>query len=308
MSDELNNTEEPDNKLKLAKTNSLERELNSSLTKAVHQKYGSEADIDEIAKQRRQNMRVRFYCIITAFLIFVVMMFIWIKKGNFLGENPVAYKDLVTAISNFTVKSKDGDNLPKLASALAKFSAESRGTDDNCLATGYAVFSIQEIKAGYVELGVTDCKKTIERYPEAPCVEHLKKIVAGLTCEKCKGTGVVLQKCDMCNGSGRCPKCKGKKQVQTLSGQSITCNRCSGTGKCPQCFGRKKIKKECQTCQGTGSVFDERIFNKEAAKIMTKALTGAAYKHTKAEVIDSLNKMQKRMNKKKEKSNNKLVN
>jgi hypothetical protein len=298
MSDELNNTEEPDSKLKLAKTNSLERELNSSLTKAVHQKYGSEADLDEMARQKRQNRRVRFYCIVTVILILAVMMLVWIKKGNFSGKDPVAYKDLVTAISNFTMKPKADDNLPNMASALANFSAASRGLDNDTLATGYAVFSIQEIKAGYIELGLTDCKKTIELYPEGSCVEHLKKIVAGVICENCHGTGVILQKCDMCHGNGRCPKCNGRKELQTLSGQLIKCNKCSGTGKCPQCLGRKKVEKECKPCKGTGNVFDERIFNREATKIMTKAFSGSAYKHTKAEIIDSLNEMQKRMNKK----------
>jgi len=301
MNDELDNSEESKDKLTLAKTNSLERELNSTLTKAVHEKYGSEADLDEIARQKRRNRRIRFFSFLVIIVAILIALLIWIKQGNFSGKDPKVYKDLVTSISNFTVKPNADDNLKDMALALAKFSAISKGTDNDVLATGYAVFAVQEIKAGYVELGIADSKKTIASFPEAPCVEHLNKIVTGVICETCHGTGVILERCDLCNGSGRCTKCNGRRVMVTLSGKEIKCNQCHGTGRCPRCLGRRKIEKECKPCKGTGNVFDERIFNRESTKIMTKAISSSAYSHTKAEVIDSLNKMQKRMNKKNKK-------
>jgi len=61
MDDETNNSESKSNKLKLARTNSLERELNSTLTKAVHEKYGSEADLDEIARKKQRNIIIKLF-------------------------------------------------------------------------------------------------------------------------------------------------------------------------------------------------------------------------------------------------------
>jgi len=298
MNDELNNSEESKDKLKLAKTNSLERDLNSTLTKAVHEKYGSEADLDEIARQKRQNRRIRFFSFFVIIVVILIALLIWIKQGDFSGKDPKVYKDLVTGITNFTVKPNAYDNLSNMAMALAKFSATSQGTDNDVLATGYAVFAVQEIKAGYVELGIVNSRKTIARFPESPCAENLKKIVTGVICATCKGTGVTLERCDLCDGTGRCIKCNGRKVTSTLSGQEIRCNQCHGTGKCPRCLGKRKIKKECKICKSTGNIFDERIFKREFRKIMTKALSSTAYNHTKAKVVDSLNKMQKRINKK----------
>jgi len=296
MNDELNNSEESKGKLKLAKTNSLERELNSTLTKAIHEKYGSEADIDEIARQKKRDMRTRFFSICVFIVLVFIALLIWIKQGNFSGRDPQVYKDLATSIGNFTLKPNAADNLKNMSMALAKFSATSNGTDNDVLANGYAVFAIQEIKAGYVELGIADSRKTIASFPESPCAENLKKIVTGIICETCHGKGTILETCDLCDGTGRCIKCNGRKVITTLSGQDIKCNKCHGTGKCPRCLGRRKIETKCKPCKGTGNIFDERIFKRESGKIMTKAISSSAYSHTKAKVIDSLNKMQNRIN------------
>jgi hypothetical protein len=159
MDDETNNSESKSGKLKLAKTNSLERELNSTLTKAVHEKYGSEADIAEIAKKRKRNIIIKFFLLIFVIFVILVSLLIWIKKGTFSGKDPEVYKDLVTAISNFTLKPNDDDNLQNMAKALVKLSATLNGSDNDILATGYAVFAVQEIKTGYIELGIADSKK-----------------------------------------------------------------------------------------------------------------------------------------------------
>ncbi len=124
----------------------------------------------------------------------------------------------------------------------------------------------------------------------------MKTIVAGITCEACQGSGFTIETCDLCDGKGWCTKCNGRGVIETLSGQEIRCNQCSGTGKCPSCSGRGKVEKECRACKGTGHVFDAIIFRREAAKIMTRALSISTYNHTKAEVIDYLKKTQKRIN------------
>ena len=38
--------------------------------------------------------------------------------------------------------------------------------------------------------------------------------------------------CPVCNGSGKCPKCRGSK-----GGISHVCSTCNGSGKCPSCGG-----------------------------------------------------------------------
>ncbi|MDA3799039.1 MAG: hypothetical protein PF692_08155 [Kiritimatiellae bacterium] len=297
MSDNLeNNNENKPNGLKLAKTNSLERELNSTLNKAVHDKYGTEADIDENKKQKIRDRWIRFYTIIVIVIVLSIALIVWVKQGTFIPQdNSEEYGELFSAITSFTVKPRNDTNLNKLAIILMKLSKTTKASD-NTIGIGYAVFSVQEIKAGHIELGIADCNKTIIAYPESPCVDNLKKIVAGKTCEDCQGKGVILTKCDVCNGSGRCPKCEGRQTVDTLGGTPIKCNKCSGTGKCPKCLGRRKIESKCEECKGTGNVFDRQIFEKEAAIIMTKALSRSAYKHAKSEVVDVLNKMHKKMN------------
>ncbi|MBQ9538133.1 MAG: hypothetical protein IJU95_02590 [Treponema sp.] len=42
--------------------------------------------------------------------------------------------------------------------------------------------------------------------------------------------------CMPCHGSGKCPKCNGRKTVASGRNQ-IKCNRCNGSGVCPYCRG-----------------------------------------------------------------------
>jgi len=58
-------------------------------------------------------------------------------------------------------------------------------------------------------------------------------------------------KCNECNGTGKCPTCKGSGHVISSGGIERgfenqierVCPTCGGTGKCPSCNGRGYIEK-----------------------------------------------------------------
>jgi|GEM_PF-3175032 len=71
-----------------------------------------------------------------------------------------------------------------------------------------------------------------------------------VTCENCRGTGVVAKPCDACEGKGNtvCDLCGGSGRV--------ACTRCDSSGKltvrCPACKGTGIGK--CSRCGGTGRI------------------------------------------------------
>ena len=71
-------------------------------------------------------------------------------------------------------------------------------------------------------------------------------------CRHCGGSGV--KKCGICNGSGICVTCNGRKRGPYVpsytggSGTYVDCQGCHGDGKCWRCHGSKTEK--CGFCDG----------------------------------------------------------
>ena len=84
--------------------------------------------------------------------------------------------------------------------------------------------------------------------------------------------------CFHCDGSGKCPNCKGtgkftastknypEKEIVATS-YTEACPFCSGSGTCSHCKGEKK----CDKCLGTGKVSDWNFGGKYETKIAAPA-------------------------------------
>ena len=70
-------------------------------------------------------------------------------------------------------------------------------------------------------------------------------------CRECGGTG--RQRCGICNGSGTCPTCGGKRRYYISgygvgTGSYVDCQGCYGSGKCWRCNGSRT--EDCMWCDG----------------------------------------------------------
>ena len=70
-------------------------------------------------------------------------------------------------------------------------------------------------------------------------------------CKQCSGSGMKKQRCNDCNGNGRCSRCTAGFS------QSATCSKCNSSGRCPKCSGKGYKEEKCVTCAGTGKVFNK---------------------------------------------------
>ena len=97
-------------------------------------------------------------------------------------------------------------------------------------------------------------------------------------CKQCGlGAGVKQNRCNDCNGNGRCSRCKtggGFGSSRRGSGDLIrnaTCSKCNNNGNCPKCGGDGYMKGKCVTCEGTGKVLSKtaaaRVFRDSCNKI-----------------------------------------
>lgn len=78
-------------------------------------------------------------------------------------------------------------------------------------------------------------------------------------CEACKGAGMFINRCPVCKGSGKCPRCNGtgERSSNLINEPAISCTACRGTGKCPKCGGTGKLSMECPKCKGSGKVLKQ---------------------------------------------------
>ena len=75
----------------------------------------------------------------------------------------------------------------------------------------------------------------------------------GRTCVKCSGTGVSTQPCQSCGDeAGICSYCKGAGKRAGLGASKVLCFVCNGTGKCKKCKGAAVALLKCKICNGNG--------------------------------------------------------
>ena len=93
--------------------------------------------------------------------------------------------------------------------------------------------------------------ETVQPCPSCKGVGFFQQTYS-VDCSKCGGSGTV--RCPVCNGTGLCKGCGGKKRIPGCKYCGDThsivtvCPRCSGTGQCTQCQGWGK----CGLCEGSG--------------------------------------------------------
>lgn len=117
-------------------------------------------------------------------------------------------------------------------------------------------------------------------------------------CKQCGlGAGVKQNRCNDCNGNGRCSRCKtggGFGSSRRGSGDLIrnaTCSKCNNNGNCPKCGGDGYMKGKCVTCEGTGKVFSKtaavRVF-RDSCSLIAYSMNFAATSN-KADVGSRVN-------------------
>ncbi len=145
--------------------------------------------------------------------------------------NPVLLRDVKTAIPSVT----DPTMRCKLGVLYAL----------GCLASGNA------------DEGLAMRTLLNKNFPHDELLQELSDDRICATCPDCNN-GRILEPCVQCNGTGRCPTCKGTGQ-QTVPGlgapRKTKCMYCTDNpGKCKTCGGAKGFPKACPTCSGSGLV------------------------------------------------------
>ena len=98
-------------------------------------------------------------------------------------------------------------------------------------------------------------------------------------CKRCSGSGKKGLRCYACSGKGKCPVCKGARQVRAVKYSGFNkyhvskpCSKCNKSGHCQRCGGEGLVEEKCLTCAGTGKVISQTV----AARVWHDSCTAIA--------------------------------
>ena len=125
-------------------------------------------------------------------------------------------------------------------------------------ATGAALLSVKK-----AEKDQTKDKYMKMVRPQISEVSSFEKVLL-VKCPVCNGKKTIVTRCSFCAGRGGCGNCRnGYRQVTRSRGNfSLAkevswdkCLRCNGTGRCPYCRGNRNISSSCGCCRGKGEIY-----------------------------------------------------
>jgi hypothetical protein len=119
------------------------------------------------------------------------------------------------------------------------------------------LYALGCLASGNADEGLATRARLIKAFPRDELLQELADDRICTACTACEG-GRIREPCVQCNGTGKCPTCKGTGQ-QTIPGlgepRKVKCMYCTDNpGKCRVCGGAKGFLKTCPTCSGTGLV------------------------------------------------------
>jgi hypothetical protein len=120
------------------------------------------------------------------------------------------------------------------------------------------LLTLGTLASGNTEEGLLLRARARKAFPGNDLLQDLADARLSRPCTDCEN-GLVLDPCAACNGSGRCPICKGTGQ-QDVPGmgtdpRQVKCMHCADNpGKCKTCAGTKGLRKACPACSGTGLI------------------------------------------------------
>jgi hypothetical protein len=120
------------------------------------------------------------------------------------------------------------------------------------------LYALGCLASGNAEEGLAMRTRLIKNFPHNELLQELTDDRICAPCPACE-KGRILDPCLQCNGTGKCPTCKGTGQ-QILPGlgstpRKVKCMYCTDNpGKCKACGGAKGFDKECPACSGTARV------------------------------------------------------
>jgi len=117
---------------------------------------------------------------------------------------------------------------------------------------------IKACAAGLLYLGRNDIYSKGLR-AQVPDVNTFEKSLL-VSCEDCKGTGEIVNRCKTCRGGSKCKNrscVSGRVRHEGFDGrfEYRRCTVCQGTGSCKDCNGRGNVAQPCRRCVGRGGVF-----------------------------------------------------
>ncbi len=120
------------------------------------------------------------------------------------------------------------------------------------------LYTLGSLASGNSEEGLAMRAAMRKAFPGDDLLQDLADARLFRPCGECEN-GMVREPCTACNGTGRCPICKGTGQ-QTTQGmgkevRKVKCMYCPDhPGKCKTCAGTKGYPTPCPVCSGTGLV------------------------------------------------------
>jgi hypothetical protein len=120
------------------------------------------------------------------------------------------------------------------------------------------LYALGTLASGNAAEGLDIRARLQKAFPESDLLQDLADERIGVPCRACEA-GRILEPCTRCNGTGKCPACKGTGE-QTLPGlgaapRKVKCMYCAEKPRqCRACGGSKGTTSSCPECGGTGRV------------------------------------------------------
>jgi hypothetical protein len=119
------------------------------------------------------------------------------------------------------------------------------------------LYALGCLASGNADEGLAMRALLTKNFPHDELLQELSDDRICANCPACEN-GKVLDPCTPCNGTGKCPACKGTGQ-QTIPGlgapRKVKCMHCTDNPRqCKACGGARGFPRPCPACNGTGLV------------------------------------------------------